>query len=721
MAVCRMTDRQKSNMRTPEKWINVDESFAKKYPSLYQTITQMPEFIEHNKKAEAGISKAGNVKLLWALQVQTILTKQDLLESVSLQKDYVQYASDFGKPIPINEVQRNKWRQWFSASEVEAQILPQLREHIRQKLGKPDWKFQLDVENIGKKKEIYHIWLNADELPVVLERKIDCTRLGLSADIDEVQSYLLELTDEIIEDIRKEQAARQRQKMKDLIQDHWEEIERKGQECVNSYLSQLCRNNAKFEGTLHCNKYEDKRVDITVSHLGMKFICDTFSDKSIASFFQNPTWIKSYLTITEQNDSIWDLVHVDWDAAIKAKLKKFVIKLEQEVEEGIPLVPSTSQVSYKRELEDKVKEYNSWAISWLDGFSEGMEKAVDGKLYIGQQKVIFTNEAGSITVNGSGSKYTASEQFKKYQLLKNTKLRERCRQHAIEAFSGLGRIKCKSKNVGILDGDTKLTFHMNGIPAFSYLYETAPYQQSVPEWKKTLQRNVKQIKILAAATKEERKNELKKQYHLYLDSYLARDIFECVSKNEDYITQNAVVQLMRGTKVTLNANVLESRGDGFYNLYSADEVSDMVKEMLDSEILTSKEIDGTYGYFYILKIPQKTRLELEELNTLMGDEQSSWTETKQEEVRRNLRDGIAISDSKAERFLNYEILRKEKSPSTYMDLINLARNPIVLVLHELEVRNYFADAPEMVIKFVKLRYKNAETHEKKVLKQFFLC
>ena len=66
----------------------------------------------------------------------------------------------------------------------------------------------------------------------------------------------------------------------------------------------------------------------------------------------------------------------------------------------------------------------------------------------------------------------------------------------------------------------------------SYLYKTAPYQQSVPEWKKTLQRNVKQIKMLAAATKEERKNELKKRYHLYLDSYLARDIFECVSKNE---------------------------------------------------------------------------------------------------------------------------------------------------------------------------------------------
>ena len=62
MAVCRMADRQKSNMRTPEKWINVDESFAKKYPSLYQTITQMPEFIENNKKSRGRHLKSWKCK-----------------------------------------------------------------------------------------------------------------------------------------------------------------------------------------------------------------------------------------------------------------------------------------------------------------------------------------------------------------------------------------------------------------------------------------------------------------------------------------------------------------------------------------------------------------------------------------------------------------------------------------------------------------------------------
>lgn len=708
-------------MKTAEKWINVDESFAKKYPTLYQTITQLPEFVKYNGKVEAGISKAGNIKLSWTLQMQTILTKEELLESVSLQRDYLQYVSDFGKTLSVNEIQRSRWRQWLDTSEVETQILPQLREYIQQELGKPNWKFELNIEHIqNKKMETHKLWLNADELSTVIERELNYTRLGLYKDVDEVRSYFMERVEEMLEDIHKEQTVKQHQQVKDLIQDYWEEIGRKGQECVNMYLRQMCKNNVKFEGTLHWNRYEDKRVDITVSYLDMTFCCDTFSGKSIASFFQEPTWIKSYLTITEQSDSLWDFVCVDWDAAIETKLKKFVKKLDQEVKKGIPLVSIPSRASYQRELEDKSKEYNKWAISWLDGFNAGMEINADGRLYIDQQKVIFTNGTGRITVSKKKAKFTASEQFKKYQELKNSKLRERCRKYALEAFSGFGHIKCKSKNAGILNGDTKLTFQMDGIPAFSYLYETAPYQQSVPEWKKTLQKNIKQIQMLAVATKEKRKKELKEQYRLYLTSYLARDIFECVSKNETYITQNAVVQILRGTKVALNADILVSRGDGLYRLYSADEVSDTITELLNSQILISKEIKGTYGYFDVLKIPSKARLELEELAVLMKDEESSWTEAKQEAVCKNLRNGCVISDTEAEKFLIHEILEKKKDSSTYMDLINLASHPIVLSLHKMEVQKYFVDAPELVNKFLKLRYKNAAAHEKKILKYFFL-
>ena len=199
-----------------------------------------------------------------------------------------------------------------------------------------------------------------------------------------------------------------------------------------------------------------------------------------------------------------------------------------------------------------------------------------------------------------------------------------------------------------------------------------------------------------------------------------RDIFECVFQNETYITQNAIVQILRGTKVTLNADIRTSRGDGLYGFYSADEISDTVTKMLDLKILTSKEIKGTYGYFDILKIPSKTKLELEELNVLIKDEEDNWTETKQEEISNNLRRGCAISDIEAEQFLLHGILENEKGANTYMDLINLASHPVVLRLHEMDIQKYFADAPKQVIKFLKLRYKSVSTHEKKILKQFFL-
>lgn len=139
-------------MRTPEKWINVDESFAKNIRHCTRQSHRCQNLLS-TTKSRGWHLKSWKCKAFVGFAGADYLDETRSLESVSLQKDYVQYASDFGKPVSINEVQRNKWGRWLSTSEVETQILPQLREHIRQKLGKPDWKFQLDVENIGKKKK----------------------------------------------------------------------------------------------------------------------------------------------------------------------------------------------------------------------------------------------------------------------------------------------------------------------------------------------------------------------------------------------------------------------------------------------------------------------------------------------------------------------------------------------------------------------------------------
>lgn len=625
-------------MKATEKWICVDALFEKNYPALYKKITQLSEFAQYNGKGMAGISKAGNIKLLWNSCQQTVLLKKDLLlESASLYQDYLQYAANIRKTLPISGKERSRCEALFNGFEPKMQRHQQIKDFIQE-----------------------------------------------------------------------------------LIREHWDEIGRKAQDCVNTYFKKLSKKDNAITGTLHYNRYEDKKVCITVLYHDMTFNCERFSKRSIASFFRETAWVTSYQMNEKQGEGLADRTCIDWDAAIDAKLEKFVEKMKQALKEGIPLALSTQQVAYQRELQDRVQEYKKWWISWLDGSQPEMEEFVTGMFFIEKPEVIFTNGAGSITVNKNGSRYTASKQFKEYQIVKNIKLRERCKQYALEAFSKFGSIKCASKSVGILNGDTELTFQMDGIPSFSYLYRTAPYQQSVPEWKRIVNQNGKQIQMLAQATREKRKKELKKQYRAYLNSYLVRDVLECVARNETYITQNAVVQILRGTKVALNATINSSRGDGLYRLYSTEEVANTVAKMRYSGLLTAIEIKGTYGNFDILKIPSKIRLELKELNALIKDENECWTEKKQEEVRKKLRDGVRISDAEVEMFLSYEIQKEEKEISTYMNLINLISHPIVLTLHKMEVRNYFADAPEPVLKFLKLHYKNADTHEKKIIKQFFL-
>ena len=64
--------------------------------------------------------------------------------------------------------------------------------------------------------------------------------------------------------------------------------------------------------------------------------------------------------------------------------------------------------------------------------------------------------------------------------------------------------------------------------------------------------------------------------------------------------------------------------------------------------------------------------------------------------------------------------KEEKNYSTYLDLIHLINHPIVLILHETDIQKCFGDVPESVKKFLNLRYKSADMHEKKVMKRFFL-
>lgn len=728
----------KKRMKATDKWVVVDDQFKGKYPQLYEKIIHQVQFDrdypkksqqmpnqpdpEYDVRIQVGISSAGNIKILQDTNYLIVLKKEELMEGL-FRDEYIQYAADFGKPVPVDIAQRDKWRNLLDVTEIEVKILPYLRTRIRQELGKPDWKFDLHVQITWKKKSfLCHLKFQANEFPTVLERQLSSSRLCMYKDLDSTRPFFEEVTDDLIAEIKKEQMDRNSQQLKDIISKNWEKVKEGMQKQVDISLKQMEKNGTVLSG--HVQTDMSNAVVITFPYIGMSFTIKRLAKQAVSSFFMETSWLTPYQTITKRNDHLTDLIMVDFDAALEAKLPKFAKKLDQELKNGIPLdAPFVNRENvYSKELEDRAKAYNQWKISWLDGYKSDMNSPVTGKLYVDKQEVVFKSESGTITVTQNSEKYVPSEQFKEYRLLQNTKLYGRCRQYALDAFAEFGQIRCQKGSTGILNGDTVLILNVDGISEISYHYNTASYRESVPEWKKTLTKNLQELRKKVEETRNERKIALRKQYRYYLESYLAKDILECVSANEKYITQTAVTQILRGTQVALNAPITLSHGSGQYRLYKADFVSDVIERMVQTGILTTVTCKGTYGRFEILKIASRTKDDLVSLKALVVEEQQNWSNKKQDQIQKSLRSNVAISDSEAEQYLLHAILQRdgELDSGAYLDLINLVSHPIVLAMHEEDVRKCFANAPEMVVKFLKMRHKNANTQEKKIMKRFLL-
>ena len=232
----------KKRMKATDKWVVVDDQFKRKYPQLYERIIHQVHFDrdyskksqqmsdqpgpEYDVRIQAGISSAGNIKILRDTKYLIVLKKEELMEGL-FRDEYIQYAADFGKPVPVDIAQRDTWRNLLDVTEIEVKILPYLRTRIRQELGKPDWKFDLHVQITWKKKSfLCHLKFQANEFPTVLERQLSSSRLCMYKDLDSTRPFFEEVTDDLIAEIKKEQMDRNSQQLKDIISKNWEKLKR---------------------------------------------------------------------------------------------------------------------------------------------------------------------------------------------------------------------------------------------------------------------------------------------------------------------------------------------------------------------------------------------------------------------------------------------------------------------------------------------------------------
>ena len=125
------------------------------------------------------------------------------------------------------------------------------------------------------------------------------------------------------------------------------------------------------------------------------------------------------------------------------------------------------------------------------------------------------------------------------------------------------------------------------------------------EIKKWLKNSRKEYELEQKRKQEEKEAELRS-----LQSYgslVAIDALRLIAKNERYITENAVVKNLRGMSQTLQSDIEDLENSGKYGLLTGEEVKKAIHILDNDGLIYQQEIEGTYGWFYILKLRDKAK------------------------------------------------------------------------------------------------------------------
>lgn len=319
------------------------------------------------------------------------------------------------------------------------------------------------------------------------------------------------------------------------------------------------------------------------------------------------------------------------------------------------------------------------------------------------------NATGSIAFQASGTKLTDSEGYRHFKECEKSKLQDRCRNYAREAFAAYDSVECEKGCAGILYGDTLLTIKKGRVTLRGYQFKTPSFQVSVPAWKKNLEKHVKAIDAELNRLAEEEENKFRTRYRIFFDSILARDILEFIIANERYITTNAVAQAMRSTTIALDTAIKQTDGCGRYRLIDADEIKGMVKILTRLAFLQPVSLKGTYGTFEILKVSATLLADLDRMREAIKAEDAAWSKKEEEEIRKKIRENREMTDLEAEKYLIHVILKADTSDvPAFTDLISLLSNAAVTARHEEEIRDCAKRMPDIVRQFIKIRYAQSE-------------
>lgn len=344
---------------------------------------------------------------------------------------------------------------------------------------------------------------------------------------------------------------------------------------------------------------------------------------------------------------------------------------------------------------DRIKEINDCCDEgWLYGFRKKIPQNVSIHINTKTGIVEFSSQAGVLKLYDEGTyRFDPSDLYNTYTEAKMPKLQKRCVEFAKEQFKGFlfSRDKDREEADGILYGNTALTVRYGG-ECFDFLYETPCWKDSVPEWKNTLLKNKKEIIRMVEEKRKSYLEMIRKKAEGYYCSILQQAVFDFVRKNEKYVTETAVIQALRGTKILLNTTIEYTPECGHFNALDASEISKAVNRLVNSGLLYEQTLKGTYGNFDILKIG--TLYEKIQPDTIVYEPC----------LMKKFKQGKGMKEQETVCVFHEYTKKPSLEVSDYLDLVNgIEKYPVSAVYCMDELNGLFQNAPKEVTSFVKMK------------------
>ena len=348
-----------------------------------------------------------------------------------------------------------------------------------------------------------------------------------------------------------------------------------------------------------------------------------------------------------------------------------------------------------KEVSDILEEYNQAADPLMNGLPRTESLKIKDVITPFSGRTI---KCSAFSIEWKDGKRTV--EYKNADILEDMKKKRAV--SCIEFFKDF----CKSEGIsvtvrgtnqdGLMYGRTCVDVRSRDL-CFDMIADAGRYSESITKWKKEVR---KQILAGISAEKERREKSeqmLKDRYTDIAGSYLMMDVVRFVKKNESYITENAVVQALRGQKVQLNAALSFTEARGKYAMLPGDDVKKAIESLVKQNVLFRRVIKGTYGDFFILKTCPMT-------GTLCALQ----PETNLKTAAKKLKKGERLTDMEAELLFSEIEGKAEKTVKDYITAFELSGNTAMACRNLDRYIELFLDAPKEVEVFLSMAKKEMD-------------